>query len=77
MADRWDYRDDRGYRERYERPMTERAGDEVRSWFGDDEAARRRRMDKFARSATSATGMTAQRAPASARGNVRAKPRAT
>jgi osmotically-inducible protein OsmY len=46
MADRWDYRDDRGYRERYERPMTERAGDEVRSWFGDDDAARRRRMDE-------------------------------
>lgn len=46
MADRWEYRDDRGYRERYERPMTDRAGDEVRSWFGDDEAARRRRLDE-------------------------------
>lgn len=46
MADRWEYRDDRGYRERYERPVTDRAGDEVRSWFGDDEAARRRRMDE-------------------------------
>ena len=43
MADRWEYRDDRDYR--HERPMTDRAGDEVRSWFGDDEAARRRRMD--------------------------------
>src|SRR6185503_8363040 len=41
----WDYRDDRG-RERHERPITDRAGDEVRSWFGDDEAARRRRMDE-------------------------------
>jgi osmotically-inducible protein OsmY len=46
MADRWEHRDDRG-RERYERPVTERAGDEVRSWFGDDEAARRRRMDEM------------------------------
>jgi osmotically-inducible protein OsmY len=46
MAERWDYRDERGYRDRNERPMTDRAGDEVRSWFGDDEAARRRRMDE-------------------------------
>jgi osmotically-inducible protein OsmY len=48
MADRFDYRDDRGYRDRDrdERPATERVGDEVRSWFGDDEAARRRRMDE-------------------------------
>ena len=46
MAERWDYRDDRGYRERYERPVTDRTGDEVRSWLGDDEAARRRRMDE-------------------------------
>jgi hypothetical protein len=40
MADRHDerYRDDRGF--------TERAGDEVRSWFGDEDAARRRRMDE-------------------------------
>jgi len=47
MADRWDYRDDRSYRERHERPISDRAGDEVRSWFGDDEAARRRRMDEI------------------------------
>lgn len=33
-----DYADDRGY--------MERAGDEVRSWFGDDEAERRREMDE-------------------------------
>jgi osmotically-inducible protein OsmY len=46
MAERWDYRDDRGYRERNDRPVTDRAGDEVRSWFGDDEAARRRRADE-------------------------------
>jgi hypothetical protein len=30
----------------HERGMLERAGDEVRSWFGDDEASRRRRMDE-------------------------------
>ncbi len=54
MADRWEdrsrgeFRDDRSYRdrERHERGMVDRAGDEVRSWFGDDEAARRRRMDE-------------------------------
>ena len=37
-------RDDRGFRD--ERGFPERAGDEVRSWFGDDEAARRRHMDE-------------------------------
>lgn len=54
MAERWDerghdYRDDRGYRgrERDERGMFERGADEVRSWMGDDEAARRRRMDEL------------------------------
>jgi osmotically-inducible protein OsmY len=49
MAERWGYRDDRSYRERgrHERPVTDRAGDEVRSWFGDDEAARRRHMDEI------------------------------
>lgn len=54
MADRWDernrsdYREGRGYREHgsHERNPMDRAGDEVRSWFGDDEAARRRRMDE-------------------------------
>ena len=34
-------------RERYGRGPIERAGDEVRSWFGDDEAARRRRLDEY------------------------------
>jgi osmotically-inducible protein OsmY len=34
-----DRADDRGY--------VERAGDEVRSWFGDDEAQRRRSMDEY------------------------------
>lgn len=33
-----EYADDRGY--------MDRAGDEIRSWFGDDEAERRRRMDE-------------------------------
>jgi osmotically-inducible protein OsmY len=54
MAERWDernrgeYRGDRSYaeRERHERGVMDRAGDEVRSWFGDDEASRRRRMDE-------------------------------
>jgi hypothetical protein len=29
------------------RDLAERAGDEIRSWFGDDEAERRRRMDEM------------------------------
>jgi len=52
MPERWEHRnrdDARGYdydREREPRGPLERAGDEVRSWFGDDEAARRRRLDE-------------------------------
>jgi osmotically-inducible protein OsmY len=44
---RTEYRGERGYgdRDRGERGAIDRAGDEVRSWFGDDDAARRRRMD--------------------------------
>lgn len=38
-------RDDRGRFDRDERGFFERAGDEVASWFGDEEAERRRRMD--------------------------------
>jgi osmotically-inducible protein OsmY len=34
-----DYADDRGY--------VDRAGDEVRSWFGDEDAQRRRTMDEY------------------------------
>jgi osmotically-inducible protein OsmY len=48
MADRYEdqYRRDRGYRrDRDERGFIDRAGDEVRSWFGDDDAERRRQMD--------------------------------
>jgi osmotically-inducible protein OsmY len=55
MADHWedrsrsDIRDGRGYRnrDRDERGMMDRAGDEVRSWLGDEEAARRRRIDEL------------------------------
>ena len=50
MAERWEYRnrdDARGYEsDRGRRGPVERAGDEVRSWFGDDEAAHRRRLDE-------------------------------
>ncbi len=44
-----DYGDERrGYGRRHDddRGFIERAGDEVRSWFGDDEAERRREMDE-------------------------------
>lgn len=49
MAERYGYRDEpyrgeRGWRN--ERGLTDRAGDEVRSWLGDEEAERRRRMDE-------------------------------
>ncbi|AKM10830.1 BON domain-containing protein [Croceicoccus naphthovorans] len=37
------YREGYGYDDR--RPFLERAGDEIASWFGDDDAARRREMD--------------------------------
>jgi len=56
MADRYDdryrhdeWRRDRGFNRDYgrdERGPVERGADEVRSWFGDDEAERRRRMDE-------------------------------
>ena len=56
MADRYDdryrgdeWRRDRGFGREFtrdERGPFERTGDEVRSWFGDDEAERRRRMDE-------------------------------
>ncbi|MFW2831345.1 DUF2171 domain-containing protein [Sphingomonas sp. ID0503] len=38
-------RNDRGYRDD-DRGFFDRAGDEVRSWFGDEEAERRRRQDE-------------------------------
>jgi osmotically-inducible protein OsmY len=50
MATRWedrdrgDYRDEQRYHDR-DRGLVSRTRDEVASWFGDDEAARRRRMD--------------------------------
>ena len=48
MGDRYErdrYDRERGYG-REDRGMMDRAGDEVRSWFGDDEAARRRERDE-------------------------------
>jgi osmotically-inducible protein OsmY len=54
MATQWEERnreprDDRDYhdRDRDDRGALSRASDEVRSWFGDDEAAGRRRMDEM------------------------------
>ena len=52
MAERWDERerayrrDEREYhnRDSGERDRTDRAADEVKSWFGDDAASQRRRM---------------------------------
>lgn len=60
MADRWDEDRDRNrpaeawrerderWRAREDRPFSERASDEVRSWFGDEDARRRREMDERA-----------------------------
>ncbi|PXA86057.1 SWFGD domain-containing protein [Nostoc sp. 3335mG] len=45
--DRGDYRNSR-YGNPEDRGFFDRAGDEVRSWFGDEEAERRRRMDELA-----------------------------
>ncbi|HYJ82273.1 MAG TPA: DUF2171 domain-containing protein [Allosphingosinicella sp.] len=50
-GNRWQGRDDRGGwrgegRGGDDRGFFDRAGDEVRSWFGDDEAQRRREMDE-------------------------------
>jgi len=45
-GNRFDDRPDRGgYEDPRDRGFFDRAGDEVRSWFGDDEAERRRRED--------------------------------
>jgi osmotically-inducible protein OsmY len=40
-------RRDRNWRDEGERGMWDRASDEVASWFGDEEAERRREMDRF------------------------------
>jgi hypothetical protein len=48
-GDRWRDRDqghDRGYRAGGDRGFVDRAGDEVRSWFGGDDAQRRREADQ-------------------------------
>ena len=42
----YDYDAERGSARREGRGFSDRAGDEVRSWLGDDEAERRRRMDE-------------------------------
>ena len=42
----WRERDERWRAGERDRPITERASDEVRSWFGDDEARRRRYLDE-------------------------------
>src|SRR5690606_14406620 len=45
-----------GYTDRYEeRGFLDRAGDEVASWFGDEDAARRRQMDHRGRGPTNYT----------------------
>lgn len=41
------YNFDRPHRNRPQRDFMDQAGDEVASWFGDDQAARRREMDQF------------------------------
>ena len=43
----WDRDRERGFSEREERGFFERAGDEIASWFGDDDADRRRDQDRF------------------------------
>ena len=69
MADRYDerYRPDYGRERNYgeDRGMMDRAGDEVRSWFGDDEAARRRERDEREpdRGRDYSRGYEAERAP--------------
>jgi len=60
MAER--YLDERDRYGRDGRGMTDRASDEVRSWFGDDEAARRRRMDDAERERWEAEARSRERA---------------
>jgi hypothetical protein len=43
----WDRERNRGYSGREDRGFFERAGDEISSWFGDDDAERRRREDRM------------------------------
>lgn len=46
-ASRYPYREDDREDDYEERGFFERAGDEIASWFGDEEAERRRRMDEY------------------------------
>ena len=45
-GDAWRERDGRWRSTERDRPLSDRAADEVRSWFGDDEARRRREWDE-------------------------------
>ena len=53
MADNYrynnDFRDNNRYRNRDDRDLMDRAGDEMRSWFGDDDAERRRMDQRYNR----------------------------
>ena len=50
--DRGDYRNRKGYGNRNDRGFFEKAGDEIASWFGDEDAERRREMDHSGRGPT-------------------------
>jgi osmotically-inducible protein OsmY len=70
MAERYEdqQRRERGYR-RDERGFMDRAGDEVRSWFGDDEAERRRQLDDRDRNRERVYGQSGEYGPGSYRGS--------
>jgi osmotically-inducible protein OsmY len=71
MAERYEdqYRRDRGYR-RDERGFVDRAGDEVRSWFGDDDAERRRQLDDRDRYRERVYGQSGEYGPGNYRGSM-------
>lgn len=70
MAERYEdqQRRERGYR-RDERGFMDRAGDEVRSWFGDDDAERRRQFDDRDRNRERVYGQGGEYGPGSYRGS--------
>lgn len=70
MAERYEdqQRRERGYR-RDDRGFIDRAGDEVRSWFGDDEAERRRQFDERDRSRERVYGQSGEYGPGNHRGS--------
>jgi osmotically-inducible protein OsmY len=71
MAERYEdqYRRDRGYR-RDDRGFLDRASDEVRSWFGDDDAERRRQLDDRDRYRERAYGQSGEYGPGNYRGSM-------